>query len=228
MRTASYHPCTNGALERAHSEVSKLCRIYNCLPHELEDRWIRRSRLQKQMSVAVESVVLRYMPKLLRKGKGQQVWQPYEELKVINDADTIQARSSHGKITVLNSKDYRRIERPQLSDFEVNPELIMEAVDELGPVEEVIPLSQFEHLQQILESKKKRGVRRVLVLLPDWKESPQYKWLNSLPTEQMEFPVEEDSIFFHGVLPTGKLNFSCWAALIDLEDVTDFRALGGM
>ena len=51
VRTGSYHLQANGRLERKHREISKLCRMYNVSPHQLDLSLIPRKPQQAQVAV---------------------------------------------------------------------------------------------------------------------------------------------------------------------------------
>jgi hypothetical protein len=161
IKTAAYHPQTNGCLERAHAEISKLCRIHQKQPDQLLEL-LGNSFLQREKTVAVHlemTAILRYIPKSWRT-KGERVWRPYVALGAGNSVKII---SKSGRSTVLNPSDYRIVARPNLSDWEVSKDIMEELVSEFAPTN-IFPLRDFGTFKEKLRKLKDLGkVDKVLL-----------------------------------------------------------------
>jgi hypothetical protein len=241
MKTSVYHPQGNSFLERKHQEILKLCRIYGLFPEELPEHILNMPPIECNI------LGLRYIPKS-RRTKQENVWTFIEDLGERNSkTSSIVAKDlESGRISFLHENDFKLVERPIVSNWQVNPkylDILKEFdIEESDIANFSLPdfncswkntrlfadLNCFYDLNEIFDKCKKDQASMLIFVIPDWKESVVYKRLDYIRSELLRFPMQDDLVVYGAGLPVGLLNFDIWIGCLtdfDFDYYKDLRDL---
>lgn len=234
IRTAAAHPQTNGTLERKHRELSQQARIHGVKPHNLPP--------ESFSPRTITNLALRYIPKE-RRTKSDDPWTFVDSEALLYDNErgqTIRARTlDTGRMTTLNPDDYKMINRPDITSWRVNEGLLDEALDEFGINREILQdarwnetwkdktifadVGQFHDLLMFFKKAKKEKVKDMVFVIPEWKETDEWRALESIVTTMIELPNDGDVFVQHHGDPVGPLNFGTW-----IGSILSFADWGGV
>ena len=212
VKTAAYHPETNGALERRHREIAKLCRIHGVMPDGLKELDLVQAILDE---ISEGDLVMRYKARRERT-KEDDVWTGPHEVTRIMGPDTFAVRNlDNNNEYVVHRNDLKRSIRSSTTGWKLNKAVLQ---DECKIYPELIDIDQAVNLENIAADIIDGNYKEVTVVVPVWKERRFWKVFGELPCERYEVPNTEDAFLCSG-LPVGKRNWKVDVLNVTLEDV---------
>jgi hypothetical protein len=251
IRTAAYSPYSNGRIERVHKEVSALCRLYDTTPDQIAELWRSGTQpssvnLNRSQSLEVGDLVLRYIQKV--QSKVMDCWQgPYLVQEIIGSRMIRGLNLETLRTSVLHFNDIKQYKRTSTTGWKTNPMLLEKLAHELG----INNVNDFERveitdlfasslkgkdifvdincaadLEEIYEFILKIYPKRVLVMLPEFKERDFWWKFDLIPGELVSVPDDSDS-FLISSQPVGFRIWKSWLALFELEQLKSVSRIGG-
>jgi hypothetical protein len=251
VRTAAYSPYSNGKVERIHKEVSALCRLYDTTPDQIAELWRSGTtpvslNMNRSQNLQIGDLVLRYIQKV--QSKVLDCWQgPYLVQEIIGNRMVRALNLETLRTSVLHFNDIKAYSRTTTYDWKLNPILLQKLAHELG----ISNIDDFERmnlkdlfdknvkdkdifldinnaadLEEIYEIILKVYPKRVLIILPEFRERDFWWKYDNIAGEMMSVPDDSDSYLINDSVPAGFRIWKSWLALFDSKQLKVASNLG--
>ena len=244
LQTASFSPQANGKIERKHKELSALCRLYDCSPPEACEL-LNRGRIDAVLVNAVKllpnpgDLILRYVQKMGTNKTADPWTGPYLVQEVMGARVVRALNLDTFKESYIHLSDLKIYTRPPTQSWRLNPVILNGVCNELdvnfGDFQDIrmqdswkgkcvfVDINQSADLEEILLKAVKDLPKKLLVLLPEWKERSFWSTHEGIVGDQVSLPLDED-VFLADGEPAGFRLWNCWVGLFDRKALVEAAA----
>ena len=242
VRTASYHPEANGKVERRHKELGMMCRLYECEPPAVAEMWRCGAFGVHQIKKLPDKgeLVLRYVQ---RKGpKSADCWEGPMLVQDHQGASMVRCLNLETRRTVyVHLNDLKLYKRPCTVDWRLNDKvkallgekLNVDWIDfesrnlsESWKGKDVfVDISSSADLEVIFAKALKELPRRMLIVVPEWKERSFFDLHEAIPGEFTAIPNDADAFLENGEA-TGFRIWNSWFGVYLLKDLKETAKTG--
>jgi hypothetical protein len=252
IRTAAYSPYSNGKVERIHKEVSSLCRLYDTTPDQVAEMWrsgttpVSINFNRSHGILEVGDLVLKFIQRV--QSKIMDCWDgPYLVQEIIGNRMVRGLNLNTLRCSVMHFNDIKVYKRPATSDWKLNPVCFEKISQELGienlndfltiGLEELqsstlkgkevfIDINNSVDLEEIFELLLKVSPKRVLIVLPEFKERDFWWKFDLIPGELASVPDDADSYLVNSN-PAGFRIWKSWIGYFEFNQLRTVSSVGG-